>query len=90
MFPIGYCIETDMVDIKDLRLLINKLILEDGYKLGWFCNEVGELKLWKYLGVNDKGDILPYDDNKHYLPVDVLAGDNILDKDWLNKYLEGI
>jgi len=83
-FPLEHCVSTVGLSRTDCSKLISKLKLE-GYKEQYPKEDKWG---WRYVGVNDYGDIMGYRSNSDYISIDNEPFNNILTEEWLNKYLE--
>ena len=87
-FPIEYCVKTEWLDFNSYCLLLTKLVTE-GYNVPFKSDRSNMFDLWVYIGCNDKGDVILFDNNKDYLSLDKVDTEcnNVLSQDWLIKYL---
>jgi hypothetical protein len=87
-FPISHCIETKYLTFKTFCLLMTKLI-SDGYHRPSMLDTSQIYSMWRLVGVNPHGDIMLYDNNRSYVPIDNMDEevDNVLPEQWLKEYL---
>lgn len=95
-FPIQHCLETKHLNFSTYCLLMTNLVTEGYNKLSNF-DLSQTFNMWRYLGVNQFGDIQLFDHPWGYLHANAwwdYDGDeesypNILNKEWLDSYLGG-
>lgn len=86
-FPILYCVPTSFLTKETYEYLLTKLVSE-GYHWPSQSDKSCFFDLWEYIGVNSYGDIHLYSESKNFLAVDSLEFNNVLTKEWLERYLK--
>jgi hypothetical protein len=85
-FPISHCLPTKYLTKEKYDWLLCKLI-SDGYHLPSGSDKSLMFDMWKYLGVNQYGDIHLYDNPVHYISLNEEVFNNILNEQFLEEYL---
>lgn len=87
-FPIQHCLHTSLLTQEMYSELICKMVTEGYVNTISNLQIVSLVKMWGLIGVNQQGDILLYDNNTFYLEVDSPNRNNILNEEWLERYLK--
>ncbi len=87
-FPQQHCIQTKHLTKPMYDLLLTKLLSEGYHWLSQVDKSHHVHKAWLYIGVNQYGTILSYDNTEHYIAIDSEKWDNVLSEEWLMRYLK--